>query len=101
MGVKYDVALYEADAQLQYLEMKGEFHGIITEDSDLLVYGARNILFKMDPSGHCIHICRDKLGQVDDKRMGPWDERQFRQMAMLSGCDYLSSINSNRWNTIY
>ncbi|KAA1108349.1 Rad2 nuclease [Puccinia graminis f. sp. tritici] len=92
MGVKYVVAPYEADAQLRYLEMKGEVHGIITEDSDLLVYGARNVLFKMDPSGHCIHICRDELGQVDDKRMGLWDERQFRQMAMLSGCDYLSSI---------
>jgi len=91
-GVKYVVAPYEADAQLRYLEMKGEVDAIITEDSDLLVYGARNVLFKMDPSGHCIHICRDDFGLVEDKRMGSWTEQEFRQMAMLSGCDYLSSI---------
>ncbi|KAI7965283.1 hypothetical protein MJO29_003381 [Puccinia striiformis f. sp. tritici] len=92
MGVKYVVAPYEADAQLRFLEMKGEVDGIITEDSDLLVYGAQNVLFKMDPSGNCIHISRKEFGLVDDKRMSLWTEQEFRQMAMLSGCDYLSSI---------
>lgn len=92
IGVKYVVAPYEADAQLRYLEMKGEVDAIITEDSDLLVYGSRNVLFKMDHSGHCIHICRDDFGMVEDKRMGLWQEQEFRQMAILSGCDYLSSI---------
>ncbi|KNZ62204.1 uncharacterized protein VP01_12g5 [Puccinia sorghi] len=81
-SVKYVVAPYEADAQLRYLEMKGEVDAIITEDSDLLVYGARNVLFKMDPSGHCIHICRDEFSLVEDKRMGSWTEQEFRQMAI-------------------
>ncbi|POW06853.1 hypothetical protein PSTT_08675 [Puccinia striiformis] len=74
------------------LKMRGEVDGIITEDSDLLVYGAQNVLFKMNPSGNCIHICRKEFGLVDDKRMGLWTEQEFRQMAMVSGCDYLSSI---------
>ncbi|WAR52720.1 hypothetical protein PtB15_2B145 [Puccinia triticina] len=92
MGVKYVVAPYEADAQLRYLEMQGEVDAVITEDSDLLVYGARNVLFKLDPSGNCIHISRDEFKQLEDKRMALWSDQQFRQMAMLSGCDYLASI---------
>lgn len=91
-GIQFVVAPYEADAQLRYLEMKGQVDAIITEDSDLLVYGARNVLFKLDPGGNCIHICRDHLGLVDGKRMSLWSDGEFRQMAMLSGCDYLASI---------
>ena len=50
-GVPYVVAPYEADAQLAYLERIGLVDGIITEDSDLLVFGCKNVLFKFD-----IHI---------------------------------------------
>ena len=41
--VPYIVAPYEADAQLAYLEKEGIVDGIITEDSDLLVFGCRNV----------------------------------------------------------
>ncbi|MBW0498519.1 hypothetical protein O181_038234, partial [Austropuccinia psidii MF-1] len=92
LDVKFVVAPYEADAQLRYLEMMGQVSGIITEDSDLLVYGAKNVLFKLDSYGNCIHVCRDDFGAVKDKRMSLWTDREFRQMAMLSGCDYLPSI---------
>lgn len=44
----YVVAPYEADAQLAYLERIGIVDGIITEDSDLLVFGCKTVLFKMD-----------------------------------------------------
>lgn len=91
-GVKYLVAPYEADAQLRFLERNGDVDGIITEDSDLLVYGARNVLFKLDQVGHCVHICRDDFGRVADTQMSLWTDHEFRQMAILSGCDYLPSI---------
>lgn len=42
-NVDYVVAPYEADAQLCYLEREGYVDGIITEDSDLLVFGCRNV----------------------------------------------------------
>jgi exonuclease-1 len=37
------VAPYEADAQLCFLEREGYVDGIITEDSDLLVFGCKQV----------------------------------------------------------
>ncbi|KAH9823356.1 hypothetical protein DFH28DRAFT_1092167 [Melampsora americana] len=92
-GIKYVVAPYEADAQLRFLELNGHIDGILTEDSDLLVYGAKNVLFKLDPLGHCIHISRDDFGKVKNTQLSLWTDTEFRQMAILSGCDYLPSIH--------
>lgn len=90
--VRYVVAPYEADAQLRFLEMHGHIDGILTEDSDLLVYGAKNVVLKLDKDGMCVHIARADFGQVPDSGMAFWTDREFRQMAILSGCDYLDSI---------
>lgn len=40
-GLPYVVAPYEADAQLAFLEHEGLVDGILTEDSDLLVFGCQ------------------------------------------------------------
>lgn len=40
-------APYEADAQLAYLSKKNLVDVVITEDSDLLLFGAQKIIFKM------------------------------------------------------
>lgn len=42
-NVDYIVAPYEADAQLCMLEREGIVDGIITEDSDLLVFGCKQV----------------------------------------------------------
>ena len=47
-GIKFIVAPYEADAQLAYLSRTGIVDFIITEDSDLLAFGAKKILYKLD-----------------------------------------------------
>jgi exonuclease-1 len=41
---------------LAFLYKQGLIDVVITEDSDLLAYGARKVLFKMDPSGNGIEI---------------------------------------------
>jgi len=41
--IPYVVAPYEADAQLAFLEKSGICSAIITEDSDLLVFGCRKV----------------------------------------------------------
>ena len=46
------VAPYEADAQLAYLNKIGHVDGVITEDSDLLAFGASCIFYKMDNMGN-------------------------------------------------
>ncbi|WWD15652.1 hypothetical protein CI109_100074 [Kwoniella shandongensis] len=91
-NVDYVVAPYEADAQLCFLEREGFVDGIITEDSDLLVFGCKRVIFKLDGNGHCVWIHRDKLAQIREFPMHGWTDTQFRRMAMLSGCDYLDSI---------
>ncbi|EGO03709.1 hypothetical protein SERLA73DRAFT_101960 [Serpula lacrymans var. lacrymans S7.3] len=96
-GVPYVVAPYEADAQMAYLERIGLVDGIITEDSDLLVFGCRNVLFKLDSVSSTItSISRADFGSVTATEGGislhGWSDSQFRAMAILSGCDYLPSI---------
>ena len=44
-NIEYVVAPYEADAQLAYLEKVGHVSAIITEDSDLLVFGCKRVMF--------------------------------------------------------
>lgn len=96
-NVPYIVAPYEADAQLAYLERTGVVDGIITEDSDLLVFGCKNVLFKLDSvSATLTSISRKDFGSVNDASGGlslrGWSDVEFRSMAILSGCDYLPSI---------
>ncbi|WWC85189.1 uncharacterized protein L201_000047 [Kwoniella dendrophila CBS 6074] len=91
-NVEYIVAPYEADAQLCFLEREGYVDGIITEDSDLLVFGCRQVIFKLDGNGQCVWIHRNNLATIRDFPMNGWTDVQFRRMAMLSGCDYLDSI---------
>ncbi|CAE6449745.1 unnamed protein product [Rhizoctonia solani] len=91
-GISYIVAPYEADAQMAYLEREGVVDGIITEDSDLVVFGCRNLLFKLGPDGSCINVRRDDLGAVKDLSLLGWSDKELRWMAMLSGCDYIDSL---------
>jgi exonuclease-1 len=92
-GIPYVVAPYEADAQLAYLERIGVVDRIITEDSDLLVFGCKNVYFKLnDVEGIVTGISRDDFGKVTECSLQGWTDAQFRAMAILSGCDYLPSI---------
>ncbi|KAJ7061008.1 PIN domain-like protein [Mycena amicta] len=96
-NVQYVVAPYEADAELTYLEQEGIISGIITEDSDLLVFGCRNVLYKMDAvsaTAECISQADFPriTSAVDGISLHGFSLAQFRAMAILSGCDYLPSI---------
>ncbi|KAJ1547891.1 hypothetical protein HK096_009770, partial [Nowakowskiella sp. JEL0078] len=88
-GVDYIVAPYEADAQLAYLERNNFVSAVITEDSDLLVFGCRRVLFKLEADGTGIEINLSDLHKIPEFR--GWTHEKFRQMCILSGCDYLSS----------
>ncbi|KAI0754359.1 PIN domain-like protein [Daedaleopsis nitida] len=92
-GVPYVVAPYEADAQLAYFERIGLVDGIITEDSDLLVFGCKQVLFKLDAVAATVTcISRADFAAVASTSFLGWSDAQFRTMAILSGCDYLPSI---------
>lgn len=82
--VAYVVAPYEADAQLAFLEKEGFVDGIITEDSDLLVFGCKNVIFKLDSDGNCVNIKRERFGAVTEAPMVGWSDKEFRHMAVRS-----------------
>lgn len=99
--VPYVVAPYEADSQLVYLERHGFINGIISEDSDLLVFGAKRLLTKMDQHGQCIEINRRDFCAVREISLTGWTDDQFRQMTIFSGCDYLEGISNMGLKTAY
>ena len=101
IGVQYLVAPYEADAQMVYLEKKGIIQGMLSEDSDLLVFGAKRLLTKLDQYGDCIEVNRADFTSCKEISMIGWTDKEFRRMAILSGCDYLASINRMGLRTAY
>lgn len=44
IGVDFVVAPYEADAQMAFLDRIGEIAAIITEDSDMLLFGCKKVI---------------------------------------------------------
>ncbi|KAK7901729.1 hypothetical protein WMY93_018498 [Mugilogobius chulae] len=91
-GVDCLVAPYEADAQLAFLSKNGLAQAVITEDSDLLAFGCKNVILKMDKQGNGLEIDQSHLGRV--KCLGNvFTEEKFRYMCILSGCDYLPSLH--------
>ncbi|CDR45412.1 CYFA0S18e01266g1_1 [Cyberlindnera fabianii] len=90
--IKFVVAPYEADAQMVYLEKQGLVDGIISEDSDLLIFGAKCLLTKLNDFGECIAIRRDNFKNCRLVPVGLLNDAQLRMVACLSGCDYTDGI---------
>ena len=91
-GFDFIVAPYEADAQMAYLDRIGQVSAIISEDSDLLLFGCRRILFKLDKQGNADEICLDRLGGCEEMDLREFSLKRFRQMCIVSGCDYLPPL---------
>ena len=99
--VDFIVAPYEADSQLVYLERSGIIDGILSEDSDLLVFGAQCLLTKLDQYGECVMINRRDFTACRDISLAGWTDEMFRRMAILSGCDYLQGLPKIGLKTAY
>lgn len=91
-NIQYVVAPYEADSQMAYLERKGIIHGVLSEDSDLLVFGVKCLITKLDKYGDCIEVNRNHFTACREVSFVGWSDADFRRMAILSGCDYLPGI---------
>lgn len=91
-GVPFVVAPYEADAQMAYLDRTGQVAAVISEDSDLVLFGCQRILYKLDHSGYTEEVCLGRLGNLTEMDLVGWSLGSFRQVCILSGCDYLPSV---------
>lgn len=92
MKIDSIVAPYEADAQLAYLNLNGFVDCVITEDSDLILFGCKKVLFKLQKTGEAQLYNRENLPKVMGVPEDKFDFALFRRMCILSGCDYLSSL---------
>ncbi|ESQ34994.1 hypothetical protein EUTSA_v10007197mg [Eutrema salsugineum] len=97
-NVEFIVAPYEADAQLAYLSSleleQGGIAAVITEDSDLLAYGCKAVIFKMDRYGKGEELVLGNVFQAVDKKPSfhNFDQELFTAMCVLAGCDFLPSV---------
>lgn len=86
-NIEYIISPYESDAQLYYLQRSGYIEYILTEDSDLIIYGCTKILYKL--SGN-------RVEEFDSKLLPSCKDQFFAKnildICILSGCDYLNSI---------
>ncbi|KAB7504477.1 Exonuclease 1 [Armadillidium nasatum] len=87
------VAPYEADSQLAFLNINGVADIVITEDSDLILFGCSKIIFKMDSNGCGVLVEKEKLHLSMNVPRDKFDFTKFRNMCILSGCDYLPSLH--------
>jgi exonuclease-1 len=90
---QYIVAPYEADAQLAYLSRTGLVDVIITEDSDLLAFGAKRILYKLDfTTLNGYEICLDQIKNYSSTGFSYFTHGMFLTTCVMAGCDYLPQI---------
>jgi exonuclease-1 len=102
-GVDCIVAPYEADAQLAYLSANNLVDCVVTEDSDTIPYGCKDILFKLERDGSCQRlVCNDLYTEAIDKfDLRGFTEEMILNMCILSGCDYLDSVKGMGLKTSY
>ena len=66
---------------------------VITEDSDLLVFGVKKVFFKMDRAGNGVEVDLARIGEVDEEvDFRTFTHDMFMTVCIISGCDYLDSI---------
>ncbi|CDJ67746.1 exonuclease, putative [Eimeria necatrix] len=86
LGIRCIVAPFEADAQLAYLSRTNQIHSAISEDSDLLAYGCKRVMLKMDKEGKCEELLRTLKSLTHER---------FVAMCVLGGCDYTNKVHIN------
>jgi len=91
-GADVLVAPYEADAQLAYLATNGFVNLVLTEDSDLLMFGCPRVVFKLDANGSGVLYEQDKLHLALGVPSHKFSADTFAASCVLAGCDYLESL---------
>ncbi|KAL6747958.1 PIN domain-like protein [Haematococcus lacustris] len=93
VGVEFVVAPYEADAQMAYLALNGDVWAVVSDDSDLLIYGCPRVLYKLDKMGNGEEICLENLPLNKAVSFADFSHAMFQQMCILAGCDFLPSVS--------
>ncbi len=94
MKVEYLIAPYEADAQLAWMALNGHVDCVLTEDSDLIVYGAPKIIYKVDKDGTGDLFNQKNLPSLDQPPMYNITPDMFMWMCVCTGCDFFEGVRN-------
>ena len=61
-NIEFIVAPYEADSQIAKLKRLGMVDAVISEDSDLIIFGV-NVILKLNQNGECDYVDLNKGDQ--------------------------------------
>lgn len=96
-NIAYVVAPYEADGQLSYLSKMGYIDLIISEDSDLIAHGAKNVLYNyisgngFPDEGKLLQF--QDLGEVPGKfDLSDFNPTMMAILFVCVGCDYCEKL---------
>jgi flap endonuclease-1 len=97
MGIPYVIAPEEADSQCAELVKCGLADGVLTEDMDIMTFGAKKIYrnltsYKKDT----IEILMDDVLKTLNLNY-----EQFVELCLLFGCDYCDKLNDMKPELIY
>lgn len=95
--IKYIVAPFEADAQLAYLYKQKLIDCVLTNDSDLIIYGVEHIMF-LRPKENTYYEYQpsDELTYVNNM-----EKMYLPMIAFLIGCDYFKGIKGVGWKRAF
>lgn len=89
--VPYVVAPFEADAQLAYLCKQGITDAVLTNDSDLIIYGVKHILMIRQKAIETYDIMAENPGiAASINEISP---EKLWMFGFLIGCDYFTGVS--------
>ncbi|RLN17931.1 DNA repair protein UVH3 isoform X1 [Panicum miliaceum] len=88
-GLPYIIAPMEAEAQCAYMEMSNLVDGVITDDSDVFLFGARNVYKNIFDDRKYVetYFMKDIESELELTR------QQLIRMALLLGSDYTEGVS--------
>lgn len=116
--INFQISPYEADSQLIYMYNKNQIDYIMSEDSDIAIYGCLHIVKGMDKRGNCFIVDKKILGDLKKendlkKKKNKRDLKiekgikfffmeleQKIEFGVFCGCDYLGNIKGVGFNKI-
>ncbi|CAJ1781954.1 unnamed protein product [Sphenostylis stenocarpa] len=88
-GLPYIIAPMEAEAQCAYLELEKLVDGVVTDDSDVLLFGARSVYKNIFDDRKYVETY---FMEDIEKELGLTREKLIR-MALLLGSDYTEGVS--------
>ena len=96
LNQKVIISPYEADAEISYLYKEKKIDFAITEDSDLIPYGVKKLVFKLETNGNCEYLDLEKkyINYPNNicKFLLNIPKLKLIQFCVMLGCDYLPQI---------